>query len=113
MAEEKDPFGNEAAPEASEKNKRQWALNALTLAGVFLLSIVLPSEYKAFAPLLFVVPFIINVANKIRQADENPKNPSQEHAYSPPIPDHPAPPPEPYSYKPKDPKDPRKYKPIG
>lgn len=113
MAEEKDHFGNETEPEASEKKKRQWALNALTLAGVFLLGVVLPPEYKAFAPLLFVVPFIINVANKIRQDDANPGNTSQDHAYSPPVPEYPEHTPEPYSYKPRDPKDPRKYKPIG
>lgn len=113
MAEEKDPFENEVTPEASEKAKKQWQLNALILAGVFLLSIVLPPEYKAFAPLLFVIPFIIRVAGKIRGTEENPENSSTSHGYTPPAPDQQMTPHEPYSYKPKDPKDPRKYKPIG
>jgi hypothetical protein len=79
---------------------------------VILLGAVLPPEYKAYAPLLFVVPFIISVANKLRQAGENPADPSQNPAYVPTEPER-APSRDPYSYRPKDPKDPRKYKPIG
>ncbi len=112
MAGETNPLKNDNPPETSEKVKKQWQLNTLILAGVFLLSVVLPPEYKAFAPLLFVIPFIINVANKIRQADKAPENPSLDHTYTTPASDrisaH-----EPYTYKPKNPKDPRKYKPIG
>ncbi|MBN2321210.1 MAG: hypothetical protein JXR49_19175 [Acidobacteria bacterium] len=104
MAGETNPYGNDVTPEASEKTKRQWKLNSLILVGVLLLGAVLPPEYKAYAPLLFVVPFIISVANKMRQAGENSGDPSQNPNYAP----H-----EPYTYKPKDPKDPRKYKPLG
>jgi len=112
MAGEMNPSEDDIAPETSEKAKKQWRLNALILAGVFLLGAVLPSEYKAFAPILFVIPFIIGIVNKIRQAGENPENPSQDHTYSPSMSDR-IPSSEPYSYKPKDPKDPRRYKPIG
>lgn len=112
MAGETNPYGNDDTPEASEKTKRQWKLNSLILAGVLLLGAVLPPEYKAYAPLLFVVPFIINLVNKMRQAGENSGNPSQNPRYAPPgserISSR-----EPYTYQPKDPKDPRKYKPIG
>ena len=112
MTGETNPFENKDTPETSEKTKKRWQLNALILAGVLLLGAVLPPEYKAYAPLLFVFPVIFNVAKKIRQADENPANPSQAHSHTPPMPDQISQP-EPYSYKPKNPKDPRKYKPIG
>ena len=112
MAGGMNPPEDGITPEASEKTKKQWQLNALILAGVFLLSYVLPPAYKAFAPVLFVIPFIINVVKKIRQVGEKSDNPSQDRTYSPPMPDQ-IPSPEPYTYKPKDPKDPRRYKPIG
>ena len=112
MAGETNPYGKDVPPEASEKTKRQWKLNTLILAGVLLLGAVLPPEYKAYAPLLFVVPFIINVANKMRHAGENPGDPSLNPNYAPHEPERMSSN-EPYTYKPKDPKDPRKYKPIG
>ena len=113
MVGEKIPFGNKLTNKASDKNKNRWPLNALILAGVFLLSALLPAEYKVLAPLLFVIPFIISVADKLRRAGEDTGNPSRNHHYSPPMPDHRIQLPEPYSYRPKNPKDPRKYKPIG
>jgi hypothetical protein len=104
--------GNDKTPESSEKAKKPWGLNALILAAVFLLTAVLPPGYKAFAPFLFLIPVILNVVNKVRQADENPANPAGDRTYSPPVSNR-IPSSEPYSYKQKDPKDPRKYKPIG
>jgi hypothetical protein len=104
--------GNDKTPESSENAKKQWGLNALILAGVFILSAVLPTGYKAFAPFLFLIPVILNVVNKVRQADENPANPEDNRTYSPPMSSQNSAS-EPYSYKQKDPKDPRKYKPIG
>jgi hypothetical protein len=99
-------------PKPSEKDKKQWRLNALILAGVVLLSAVLPPEYKAFAPVLFLVPVIVGVVKKIRRFGENSGNVTQDQTYSPPVYEdttsH-----EPYSHTPKDPKDPRRYKPIG
>ena len=102
------------SPESSEKAKKRWLLNVLILAGIFLLSVVLPPDYKVFAPLLFIIPFIINAADKIRQAAETPENSPGNRTYSPsmPRPDRMSSP-EPYTYKPKDSKDPRRYKPIG
>ena len=107
-----NPYEDGVDSEESEKTKKQWGLNVLILAGVFLLSAVLPSEYKAFAPALFIIPLIAGIVKKIRRSGENPENPSQDNTYSPPIPDR-IPTHEPYSYTPKDPKDPRRYKPIG
>jgi hypothetical protein len=112
MAGEKDPFGTGNTPDAPGKIKKPWQLNVLILAGVFLLGALLPLEYKAYAPLLFVVPFIVNIAKKIRQDSEDSANPPRDSNYSPPMADHVSSP-EPYSYRPKNPKDPRKYKPIG
>jgi hypothetical protein len=76
------------------------------------LSILLPPKYKAFAPVLFIVPFAMNVVNRIRKMREKSQDPLQEQTHSQSVSDG-IPSPEPYSYKPKDPKDPRKYKPIG
>lgn len=104
--------GNDKTSESSEKAKKSWGLNALILAGVFLLSAVLPPGYKAFAPFLFLIPVILNVVNKVRQAAENPSNPAGDRTSSAPMSNR-IPSSEPYSYKQKDPKDPRKYKPIG
>ena len=112
MAEKLNASEDDIAPEASEKTKKQWRLNALILAGVFLLSVVLPPAYKVFAPVLFIIPVIINVVNKIRQAGEKSGNPPQDRTDSPSMPNQ-IPPVEPYTYTPKDPKDPRRYKPIG
>lgn len=112
MAEEIKTSEDEITPESLEKAKKQGKLGVLILAAVLLLSIVLPPEYKAFAPILFIVPFAISVVNKIRQLREKAENPLQEQPHSPPVPDG-TPSIEPYSYKPKDPRDPRKYKPIG
>lgn len=100
------------SPEAAEKAKKQRVLNAVILAAVLLLGAVLPPDYKVFAPLLFVIPFILGVLNKIRQAGVNLPNPAGERTDSPPRPNR-IPSPEPYAYKPRDPKDPRRYKPIG
>jgi hypothetical protein len=110
MAEETKTFEDDITPESLEKAKKQGKLGALVLAAVLLLSIVLPPEYKAFAPILFIVPFGINVVNKIRQMREKAENPLQEQPHS--LPDG-IPSIEPYSCQPKDPRDPRKYKPIG
>ena len=113
MTEEKPSPAEDTENESSEENKKQWKLNSLILAIVFALSVLLPAEYKAFAPLLFLIPFIIKATNKIRQSGENPEHPSPDQPSYPSMPDHRMTIPEPYSYKPKDPKDPRKYKPIG
>ena len=112
MAEGKNRSEDDLTPEAREKAKKQGRLNALVLAAVFLLGVVLPPEYKAFVPFLFVIPIIIAVVNKIRQAGEKPESPPQNLTHPPHMPDRTTSD-EPYTYKPKDPKDPRRYKPIG
>ncbi len=112
MAEEIKSSEDDIAPESLEKAKKQGKLGAIILVCVLLLSIVLPPEYKAFAPILFIIPFAINVVNKIRQVREKSQNPLQKQPHSQPVSDSISSL-EPYSYKPKDPKDPRKYKPIG
>lgn len=107
-----NPSEDDISPEARKKAKMQLRLNALILGGVFLLGVVLPPAYKAFAPLLFVIPFIVSVVNKIRQVNEKSGNPPRDQSSSPPMLNS-TPSLEPYSSKPKDPKDPRRYKPIG
>lgn len=112
MAQGKRSVKDDISPEAAEKAKKQRMLNAAILAAVLLLSAVLPPAYKVFAPFLFVIPFILSVLHKIRQAGVNLPNPPEDQTHYPPVPNR-IPSPEPYAYKPKDPKDPRRYKPIG
>ena len=112
MAEGVNPSKDEMAPETADKPKKQVNLNALILAGVFVLGLVLPSPYKTFVPILFLVPIILTVVKKIRQSSEISGDMPQDPSYSSSMSDriHSV---EPYSYTPKDPKDPRRYKPIG
>ena len=118
MAGGANPSKDEMAPETADKTKKRVNLNALILAGVFVLGLVLPSPYKAFAPILFLVPIILKVVEKIRQSSEISGDMPQDPSYSSSMSDmsdmsdriHSV---EPYSYTPKDPKDPRRYKPIG
>ncbi|MBN1569182.1 MAG: hypothetical protein JXA73_15130 [Acidobacteria bacterium] len=93
-----------SSEESQQKRKSAW-VNALIFAAIFVLSIVLPPEYKPFVPILFVIPLIIALVGKVRQIRKK-NEPSvyvseQDHAG------------EPFSYTPKDPNDPRRYKPIG
>ncbi len=116
MADETtDSVEEKSSPEAVEAAKRQSRLNLLILGGVFLLGVLLPQEYKAFAPLLFIIPVIVAVVQKVRRSGERPggapPHPPQ-HDYSPPMHDS-MPSGDFYGYEPKDPKDPRRYKPIG
>jgi len=102
----------EAPPETKEAAKRWARLNGLFLAIVFLLGFVLPHEYRKFVPFLFVIPLIISVVYKVRQAVEKSRNSASNQTYSPPMPEQ-SYSTDRYSYTPKDPKDPRRYKPIG
>lgn len=113
MAEEtRDSIEETSSPEAVEAAKRQSRLNLLILAGVFALGVILPPEYKAFAPILFLVPVIMAVVKKVRQAGEKPGDTPPRHDYAPPMHES-MPSGDFYGYEPKDPKDPRRYKPIG
>jgi len=112
MAGGVNPSKNDMAPEAVDKPKKQSNLNALILAGVFVLGVVLPTPYKALAPFLFLLPFILKVIKKIRQSSEISGTTPQDQTYNPSVPNR-IPSIEPYSHTPTDPKDPRRYKPIG
>ena len=107
-----DLFKKKAPAESEVRKRNQRLLNALILLGVFLLGALLPMKYKAFAPLLFLIPVLLDIVNKINKSSEIPGVSSGNRTYPPSMPrqmnSH-----EPYTYKPKDPKDPRKYKPIG
>ena len=103
---------NNSSPDRKEAAKKLSYLNTLILVAVFLLGFVLPSTYKILAPFLFLIPVIISLVNKARQAKEKRQNPVQAQTYPPPTSDR-GPAVDPYSYTPKDPKDPRRYKPIG
>jgi hypothetical protein len=107
-----NPLEEQQEQEKKEKAKRRSRLNGIILAGVFLLSIFLPKAYKAFAPFLFLIPIVLEIANKMRKSGEIPADTPPRETYTPPAPDHVSPD-EPYYYKPKNPEDPRRYKPIG
>ena len=100
-----------ASPEAVEAKKKRALLNGVIVALIFLLSVVLPPRYKGFAPLLFLIPFILAVVSKVRQAGEKRGDSMSAQIPPPTLPDHNHSV-EPYSYTPRDPKDPRRYKPI-
>jgi hypothetical protein len=104
--------GKEPTPETREEAKKWARLNALFLMVAFLLGFVLPPRYRIFVPFLFVVPLIISIVSKVRQAAAKSGNPESYQTYTPPMPDL-SNSVDPYSYTPKDPKDPRHYKPIG
>lgn len=97
---------------AAEEKKRRKKITGLLFAGVLILGALLPSRYKALAPLLFLLSPLFDVLGKLRddsiQTGSTPGNETQS-TYMPPLKSSS----EPYSYKPRDPKDPRKYKPIG
>jgi hypothetical protein len=113
VAEEMNSSEEKAAPPETKEAAKRWArLNGLFLAIVFLLGFVLPPEYRKFVPFLFVIPLIISVVYKVRQAVEKSRNPASNQTYSPPMPEQ-SYSTDRYSYTPKDPKDPRRYKPIG
>lgn len=112
MAEGMNRSRDDGNPEASEEAGKRSHRNILIFACVFLLALALPSAYKAFAPFLFLIPIIIDLVGKMRQAGKNSGDPSSGRA-GPPPPHERIASLEPYSYKPKDPGDPRRYKPIG
>lgn len=95
-----------------EEKKKQAQVNGLILAGVFLLGVLLPDRYKAFAPFLFVIPVVMKVVNKWSKDSTEQFDSTQATTYSKVVQgtNRYA---DPYSFQPKDPKDPRKYKPIG
>jgi len=107
-SEEKD-----TSPEAREAAQWRSRLNALVGAGVFLLGFILTSGYeKKLVPFLFLIPLVLSLVNKARQAAVKSWNPASNRTYVPPAPDK-SQSVDPYTYAPKDPKDPRRYKPIG
>jgi hypothetical protein len=119
MEEEKIPPENgllpedDLSPEEIEAAKKKMRINALVFGGVFMLTMILPQPYKLFAPILFLIPIILAIKEKIHRPGEqsgmSPRDPtyyqpSQDRLHRP----------IPYEIEPKDPKkDPRRYKPIG
>lgn len=104
-AEDMNPYDEEGPPEESRAAGKSALVNAAILAAIIALSILLPPEYKAFVPFLFLIPLVLAVVAKVRQI-------RKKNEYVPHMPDA-NPSAEPYSYTPKDPNDPRRYKPIG
>ncbi|MDM7996604.1 MAG: hypothetical protein QUT30_13095 [Acidobacteriota bacterium] len=105
MAEGMNPYDEDVPPEETRPAGKAALVNAAILAAIFALSILLPPEYKAFVPFLFLIPLVLAVVAKVRQIrkknEDSPHMPDADHTI------------EPYSYTPKDPNDPRRYKPIG
>jgi hypothetical protein len=89
-------------------SKRKARVNALTLGLVFLLGAFAPYRWKAYAPLLFLMPVLYRLYTRIRKSAGSSEIPVQAPAQI--VEGEPE---EPYSYTPRDPKDPRRYKPIG
>jgi len=113
MDEEKTRLSGVGIPSTTgESAKKKSYLNFVALAAVFLFGIVLPPKYKAFAPILLLIPFVYSVVEKARRisgkADSAATDPRDE-----PRTHLPASSGEPYSCEPGDPRDPRRYKPIG
>ena len=96
-------------PKVNQAAKKRPRLNALLILLIPALSAVLPMPYKSFAPFLLLIPLVIFLVDKFRQADEKSGNPLPNQTYSIPRQDHSV---EPYFYKQKNTKDPRRYKPI-
>jgi hypothetical protein len=87
-------------------SKRKARVNALTLGLVFVLGAFAPYPWKAYTPLVFLIPVFYRVYTRIRRPDGSPEiRPPTQIAETGTE--------EPYSYTPRDPKDPRRYKPIG
>jgi hypothetical protein len=97
--------------EEVEASKRKSRINALILAATFVIITLAPDPYKFFAPLLFLIPVILSLINRMRNASNDSGIHAKDLSAQPSIPK-----PngfEPYSYTPRDPQDPRRYKPIG
>jgi hypothetical protein len=109
--EEKNPAADknrvEFSAEESARARRGARLNALILAAVLLVSMVAPSPWNLYAPLLFLIPLLAAIVSRFRRHYPDPAHPDYGSMtiLSPGT--------DPYSYTPKDPKDPRRYKPIG
>jgi len=97
-------------PEQIDAARRKARINAMVLIAVFIFMSLAPYPWNIFAPLLFLIPLIVTVSNRVRRG----------RAFSDSLPDS-SPVPtkdrtssveEPYSWAPKDPNDPRRYKPI-
>jgi hypothetical protein len=96
--------------EAAQAAKKRSRLNALIILLIPVLGTLLPSPYKACAPLLLLIPLFISLADKFRKTEGKSANSPAIQTYSIPNKDRFV---EPYLYTPRDPKDPRRYKPIG
>ena len=112
MTQELDALKQGSGSKTPPKSGKKTGRNALILAFVILLGAILPSEYKAYTPLLFLIPFIVDAIYKLKKTSEEEKYTRPDQTYSPKT-AYPRPSSEPFIYKPKDPKDPRRYKPIG
>jgi hypothetical protein len=90
--------------DAAQARKTRIRLNTLIILLAPVLGIVLPQHYKGIRPFLFLIPLVLFLINKFREADAKSRNasPNQNHPML-----------EGHLYMPKDPKDPRRYKPIG
>jgi len=103
------PSEESSSEEESFKDKRQSRINLLVFGLVFLLVMMAPHPWNTYAPLLFLLPLIYSMLNKLKQkagAEEEVQDsrlPRSRESYARA---------EPYTEKPRDPKDPRRYRPI-
>ena len=97
--------------EEVEASKRRSRINALILAATFIIITLAPDPYRLFAPLLFLIPVILTLVNRVRKASNEPTLQARDLPAQTSIPKQNGS--DPYSYTPRDPQDPRRYKPIG
>jgi hypothetical protein len=106
-----EPETEDLPKEEVEAARRTSRINALILVATFVVITLAPDPYKLFAPLLFLIPVILSLINRMRK-DSNGPTPQAKN-----LPDQPSIPKpdgsEPYSCTPRNPQDPRRYKPIG
>ncbi len=107
MLNEKDDLSQEAVAAAKKRSR----MNALILGVAFLLIGFAPYPWNTFAPLLFLIPVIYSLVNRIRKASA--AGTSQQDGTSSWGKSLDGSTKEPYSYTSKDSKDPRRYKAIG
>ncbi len=91
--------------EASRKRTR---LNALVLLLIFVLSIVAPYPWNAYAPLLILIPAVYALVNHVRKIRRLKTAPEEAGSLLDGLSVK-----EPYAVEPEDKDNPRKYKPIG
>jgi hypothetical protein len=107
---------NFTADEVTQSRQRA-RINGLIVAAVLLLGVVAPPPWNLYAPVLFLIPIILGLLDRLRRITVQNNSVHSDSVQSDSVQRNAVPGagpiPEPYSYTPRDPGDPRRYKPIG